>query len=469
MKPSISRYLLINLLSVAAIIIIASAVAIYYYGVRDIHRQLDKELVHSGFVFQALFSTIDTNTMSVQQIQKAFNDIPIQERYFLLDNPEFKNLFPSKTDFNSTFRYQVWDQQGNLILHSVNAPATPLSEGDNGLTNTFIQGNKWHVFTIHDRKTNYTIIVASQLDKQNSLRISILQHDLILIFIMFPVAGLFVWLTLLFTLKKLKKLTDEVSHRAPDYLEPVDIEKVPREVEPLVLELNKFFGILKDAFARDKRFAADAAHELKTPLAAMKTQAQVALKASNPERRTTAIENVIAGVDRSTHIVQQLLTLNRLGPGSSIKKQKLDLEPIIREILAELAPNALHKNIELDFKAAQYPAWIYADKASMAILVRNLIDNAIRYTFEDGKVHVSIINTPQHVIFRVTDTGPGIPPKLRDRIFERFFRVLGTKQSGSGLGLAIVHQIAQLHAAEINLETPPSGFGLQIEIRFKHS
>jgi two-component system sensor histidine kinase QseC len=229
------------------------------------------------------------------------------------------------------------------------------------------------------------------------------------------------------------------------------------------------WNILKDAFARDKRFAADAAHELKTPLAAMKTQAQVALKASNSDRRNAALENVIAGVDRSTHIVQQLLTLNRLGPGSSIKKQKLDLEPIIREVLAELAVNALHKNIDLEFKEAKYPAWIYADKASMAILVRNLIDNAIRYTPEDGKVSVAIINTPQHVIFRVTDTGPGIPEKLRDRIFERFFRVLGTKQSGSGLGLAIVQQIAKLHNADINVETPASGFGLSIEIRFQHS
>lgn len=283
-----------------------------------------------------------------------------------------------------------------------------------------------------------------------------------------------IFLVLLRALGTLNKIVYEVSHRKPEELESVEISSVPQEIQPLVGELNQLLYRLKQGFEREKRFAADAAHELRTPLAALKTQAQVALKAQDPEIRQKALQHVVEGVDRSTHLIQQLLTLSRLVVQSDVtlEKQHLSLYKIAAQVVAQLAPAAIDKSIEIELSPeteSDGKMFVQGNDKILNTLMMNLVDNAIRYTHSGGQVIVSVESTEEQVIFKVTDNGPGVPEEFRSRLFERFFRMLGNDTTGNGLGLVIVEQAARLHQAEINIsECPPNG-GFEISITFKRS
>ena len=284
----------------------------------------------------------------------------------------------------------------------------------------------------------------------------------------FPLSGLLIWIIISRGLGSLDRVAEEVANRAPNNLESVNLEEVPEEIKPVIDELNKLFHRLHEAFEREKRFAADAAHELRTPLAAIKAQAQVAIKSDNLEDKNEAIIKLIASVNRSTHIVQQLLTMSKLVPeASSINDiDKVNLPKVTREILALLTPIALEKNVELAFEHAdKLPAFL-GNSTAIGILIRNLVDNAIRYCTENGTVIVRVYLKEIYVVLEVQDNGPGIPHELRERVFERFFRVLGNKSPGSGLGLTIVHQVAELHGAQIELDEPYIGSGLIVRVLF---
>lgn len=245
------------------------------------------------------------------------------------------------------------------------------------------------------------------------------------------------------------------------------MEEIPIEIKPLVAELNQLFTRLKLAFERNKRFAADAAHELRTPLAALKTHVQVALKADTDDDRNKALEKVLESVDRSSHVVAQLLTLSRLGEEEPLTDLRVfDLHKLATEIIAYLASHAIEKNIEIELAPPPQNPRMFGNDIAIGILIRNVVDNAIRYTPNNGAVKIQILEGENQVIFRVTDTGPGVPIDLRERIFERFYRILGTKASGSGLGLPIVKQITTLHRGTIHLSTPLNGIGLQLDVAF---
>jgi two-component system sensor histidine kinase QseC len=285
---------------------------------------------------------------------------------------------------------------------------------------------------------------------------------------MYPLSGLVIWIIIGRGLSSLRRFANEVAQRAADHLEPVNLEEVPSEITPLVDELNKLFLRLKQAFDREQRFAGDAAHELRTPLAALKTQAQVALKATNPYEKQTHLFQVIAGVDRCTHVIQQLLTLSRMNPETVTLDDltNVDLPKIATEVIMQLAPQAVDKQIEIELVAEDPDCIITGNTAGIYAMIHNLVDNAIRYTPNNGFIKVIIQNLPKQIVLRVIDTGTGIPAELRSRVFERFFRVLGTNTQGSGLGLAIVLQIAKLHKGDVILGTPENGIGLEVEVTF---
>ena len=306
------------------------------------------------------------------------------------------------------------------------------------------------------------------MDIREQLIHSIAQNDIYILLLAYPLLGVLVWLVVGRGLQNLKRIAEEVAHRVPTFLEPVDASETPKEIQPLIEELNKLLLRLQQALEREKRFASDAAHELKTPLAALKTQAEVALTLEDEDSKEKALQNLVLGVDRSTHIVQQLLTLSRLVPETSsyVELLTIDLTKLAAEVLANLAPYALEKDIDIELDAPEHPIHINGNHTALGILLRNLVDNAIRYTPEKGKVKVVLEETDTHIALMVQDSGPGIPKHLRARVFERFFRILGSKASGSGLGLSIVQQIATLHHATIHLGTPPWDHGLQFEVRF---
>jgi two-component system sensor histidine kinase QseC len=462
---SIRRFLLFNLLCTVVATIIITAFANYYIDSRAINKGLDNLLVETGSLLKTITNnphSLSPATLKVIQSQLNINNL-IRKNWAQHTDLKITNI-PTK---ELRYKFQLWDGDGKLLLSSEKNPAVPLI-GKPGLSDKIINGQRWRTFTRYDTKQGVILVLAEQYAARYTLINDMLLHDTYLTLLIYPVSGIFIWLIIGSGLKSIRFFAKEMAERAADHLDPVDLNKVPIEISPLVDELNKLFSRLQQAFEREQRFAADAAHELHTPLAALKTQAQVSLKTTDPKECHLHLKQVIASVDRCSHVIQQLLTLCRLSP-ETIRPEHftaLNLAHIAAEVIAQLAPVAIVKQIEIELIAKDAEYTLLGNAIGLQVLIRNLVDNAIRYTPREGVIKVFIINKPEAILLQVIDNGPGIPVKLRARVFERFFRVLGTNAQGSGLGLAIVEQIAKLHKGSIMLASPEQGTGLKVEIRF---
>ena len=464
MKSSIRKFLLINLLLAITITTSLTALGNYYLDQKDIQEHLDSLMAISALSYQSLLGD-DLHQRPLLQIQKTLNDIPkTLEQYY--KKPRLYGFPPEH--YLGKFNFQVWSDGGNLLLHSSTSPKVPLLTDLDGFSDKMIGKQRWRVFTTYNNKAGVRTVIAERYDTRNDLGHRIAQDDLYIMLLTFPLSGLLIWIIIGRGLDSLDNIAQEVANRAPSHLEPVSFAKIPEEIKPVIDELNKLFFRLKEGFAREKRFAADAAHELRTPLAAIKTQAQVALNSTNMDEKNIALQKLIASVNRSTHIVQQLLTMSKLVPSAPdvLEDTKINLIKLTREMLAILAPSAVEKHIELEFAPNENTALFIGNPTAISILIRNLVDNAIRYCFEKGRVLVRVYQQKNEVVLEVCDSGPGIPLAFRERVFERFFRVLGNKSPGSGLGLSIVHQICTHHHGRIELDAPTEGTGLIVRIFF---
>lgn len=462
---SIRRFLLFNLLSTVIATIIITAFGNYYIDTQAINVGLDNLLVETGSLLKSITNNprfLTPTTLRVIQSQLNTGNIPKKN----FSSSALLNL-TNVTQKQLRYKFQLWDGDGKLLLSSEKSPTTPLISKP-GLSDKIIDGQKWRTFTVYDSKRGVILVLAEQYAARHTMIHDMLVSDTYLTLFIYPLSGMFIWLIIGSGLKSIRFFAKEMAERAADHLDPVDLNEVPVEISPLVDELNKLFLRLQQAFEREQRFAADAAHELHTPLAALKTQAQVALKTTDPQECYMHLKQVIASVDRCSHVIQQLLTLCRLSPETIMPEHftQVNLSRIAAEVIAQLAPQAILKQIEIELIAKEADYKLLGNTTGLHVLIRNLVDNAIRYTPRGGVIKVLIFNASDSIILQVTDNGPGIPDKLRARVFERFFRVLGTNAQGSGLGLAIVEQIAKLHKGSIALDTPEEGTGLQVEVCF---
>jgi two-component system sensor histidine kinase TctE len=260
-----------------------------------------------------------------------------------------------------------------------------------------------------------------------------------------------------------------VSDRSHLDLSPIDVHDVPGEVRPLVDEVNQLMSRLGRTFDFQNRFVTDAAHQLKTPVSGLKAQIELALRETDLERVRHSLAQLYISADRLSRLVRQLLSLARNEPGAlgSMQLQPLDLNAYALEVTMEWVPQALQRSIDLGFEGAEQTLMIGADRDRLRDLINNLIDNAIRYSQANGSVtvRVRLANTGQCQL-AISDDGPSIPVQERQRIFERFHRLLGTQEDGSGLGLAIVSEIATLHGARITLEEDSDGIGNTFSVFF---
>ncbi len=464
MPTSIRKFLLINLLLAIAITTTLTAIGNYYLDEKDIHEHLDIIMAVSALSYQALLGN-DLQKRPLNEIQARLDNIPVEIQHY------FKNSFIDNqvpAHYLNKFSFQILDGDGKLLLHSSTAPKIPLSTSKDGFRDKIIDNQKWRVFASQNHTTGTRTVLAERYDTRNELGTLITEDDLYIMLLTFPLSGLLIWIIIGRGLNSLDRVAEEVSNRAPSYLEPVNLKNVPEEIKPVIDELNQLFHRLKDGFDREKRFAADAAHELRTPLAAIKAQAQVAFNATSVDEKNEALKKLIASVNRSTHVVQQLLTMSKLVPeaGTMNDLVKIDLAKLTQDLLATLAQTAIDKNIDLEFESDIQPQKITGNATAISILIRNLVDNAIRYTHEGGRVIVCVETIKNEIVLKVSDDGPGIPDELRARVFERFFRVIGNKSQGSGLGLGIVQQICDLHHAKVTLESPKTGTGLIVTVYF---
>jgi len=359
--------------------------------------------------------------------------------------------------------FQVWEE-GRLRLHSVNAPSQPLGGPEPGFSDRVVDGERWRVFTSPSSSGEFLIHVGERLDVRSALAEKLAEGLLLPLLIALPVLALVLWAAIRAGLRPLSSLTRAVATREPDTLTPIDGARAPREVVPLIDQLNALFARIGQLFERERRFTADAAHELRTPVAAIKAQAQVARLAASEEARNHAIEQVVVGADRAGRLVEQLLTLARLDSVDRSALQPHSLRALTAQVLADQAPGALAQGVRLELMDGP-DAEVRCIPALVEVLVRNLVDNAVRHG-GGGTVRVAITRTTLRAVLSVTDEGPGIPDHERRRVFERFYRRSGATAGGTGLGLSIVQRIAEIHGATLELSAGDGGQGLRVTVGF---
>jgi signal transduction histidine kinase len=309
--------------------------------------------------------------------------------------------------------------------------------------------------------------VAGTMLKRDALADEIVVDVILPQLLLILFAGLLVWFGVTQGLAPLKHLQQAVAARSHRDLSPVAAGDVPGEVHPLLVSINDLMSRLDDVLGQQNRFIADAAHQLRTPVAGLKAHIEIALREEDPAQMRQSLAQLYIGVERMSHLVSQLLSLARNEP-SSVKKLDLapvDLAKLAFDVTMEWVPQAYRRKIDLGFDGEREHVPIHGDATRLTELINNLVDNAIRYSRDGGRVTVSVAGEPSPRI-SVSDDGPTIPVPDRERVFERFHRLLGTRADGSGLGLAIVREIATLHGARIVLDDDVDGVGNTFTVSF---
>lgn len=363
--------------------------------------------------------------------------------------------------------FQIWDESGRLVLKSrhdiPDTPLIPLDQEAYGRADW--KGQEMRVFSVWNRHRNLHVQVAESMQARLDLVQATLSHALTPIVIMIIPLIIAIILAVNYALRILRRLSQELKRRTPEDLSPLEERSLPRELQPFTQALNGLFLRLSRALENERRFTADAAHELRTPLAAVKVQAQVALRSQDENTRQRALDGVVKGIDRATHLVEQLLTMARLDPETELPAETIPLAPLLLNVVSALAPEAVAKGIELTLDEGP-ELIIRGQKAMLEILVRNLVDNAIRYTPALGAVTIRLVKVAGHGELIVADNGPGLSEEQKKHLPSRFSRLSRPSGDGSGLGLSIVERIAHIHKARLLLETGLQGRGLQVRVIF---
>ncbi len=370
--------------------------------------------------------------------------------------------------FEKRLFFQLRDASDRFLMGSMHGPRAEAlaSHLADGFSLGKYKDEDIRVFSAWNQGRTLNVQVAESLAKRNAIIEASIRNVLSPILIMILPLLIFLVLIVEYALRPLRVLSGEVERRTPDDLGSIDGQTVPGEIRPVVTALNNLFSRLSRALANERRFTADAAHELRTPLAAIKVQAQVALRSKEDEAtRNHALLGVAKGVDRATHLVEQLLTMARLDPETELRGETVKLRNLVVDVASTLASDAVTKNVELTVNDG--PDWeIHCNPAMLRILTRNLLDNAIRYTPAKGFVHISIEKTEGRTRLIVEDSGQGLSEEQRKMATERFSRVSRPSGEGSGLGLSIVHRIAELHQSKLIFGKGENGIGCRVEVSF---
>lgn len=373
---------------------------------------------------------------------------------------------PALHKYSAKVAFQVF-HEGTLVMRSANAGVEPLSDERRGFDTVRHDGENWRVFATRGAERDVQVYVGEQVDSRNDIVWAMLRGMLLPMALALPVLAILLWWAVHRALVPLRTLSHTLGQRAPDALKSVALPDIPTEMQPLVAELNGLLARIERMVQSERRFTADAAHELRTPIAAIRAQAQVAMGAGdNAQERQRALQNTLAGCDRAARLVEQLLTLARLdGPLQDAATRHTDLSALARSVAADLAPQALAQGQDLELQAP-VPCHVAADDALLRMLLRNLLDNASRYAGAGASVRVGVLAADGMVQLTVQDSGPGLPESEMARLGERFFRVLGNSETGSGLGWSIVRRIAQATGGRVQVLRSQTLGGLQVQVHW---
>ena len=365
---------------------------------------------------------------------------------------------------NNDLVVQVWTPDGVQVFRSISHAALP-QRAVLGFSNVKANGTTYRIFSV--QTSSQTVQIAQDMAVRQQMASSLALRTVAPIALMAPALMLVVWWVVSASLAPVARVRRQVAARQADDLSPVSEAGLPDEVRPLVNELNLLFGRVKTAFEAQQHFVADAAHELRTPLAALKLQVLGLERAGAEGTRELATARLTAGIERATRLVEQLLVLARQEASAASGSQlaPLALGELVKRTLGDMAGAAQARQVDLGLFHLD-PASVAGQPDALIILLRNLVDNALKYTPAGGTVDVDVRSAPDGVSLVVEDSGPGISPEERERVFSRFYRIPGSAAGGSGLGLAIIKAIAERHGARLSLQQSPRLGGLRVQVDF---
>jgi len=340
-----------------------------------------------------------------------------------------------------------------LIIQSKDAPdfLTNLPEG---FSDYQFDGEKWRVFTLQDSQTGLIVHTAQKLQAREELVSYLVKDTLSIIMLILPLLGLFIWLGVSRSLQPLQQLVKEAGSMEPHSLRPFNMADAPAEVSPLIGALNRLLRRLARTIDNERRFTADAAHELRTPLAGLKVQLQVAQRATDEQQRNKAMGKALEGIDRTTHLVNQLLTLARADRESAttLNFQSVDLVGLSKTVINSLEEDARQHGIRLTMESDAEEYRTRGDPTMLQILLRNLLENAAKYSPSPGSAGIRLKRDAEQIQLEVWDSGAGMSEKTLELMFQRFRRGTQSGPDGSGLGLSIVKRIAEIHQATVQVQ-----------------
>lgn len=438
---SLQGRLLVMVLSMVVVVWLAVAVLTWF----DVRHELDELL--DGHLAQAAALLV------VQQAQATEDDGQG------IDAPTLHRYAPKVA-------FQVFHED-RLALRSANAPVTPMVEAGkrfkSGFKTVQINGMTWRVFAAYGADKDVQVYVGEQMRSRDSILWAVLRSTLWPMGVALPLLGLAVWWAVYRGVQPIRRLGRALAERQPQALDPITLRHAPTEMMPMIAALNSLFGRIGNLLESERRFTADAAHELRTPIAAIRMQAQVAMGEADDALRQHALQGTLEGCDRATRLVEQLLSLSRLEALEAPVMAAVDLRAVAQRVVAELAPKAIAKQQTLEFEGdASCP--MPGNATLLAVLVRNLVDNAVRYSPPSARIKVAVQWQDEQVALSVEDSGPGLDDADSKRLGERFFRVTGSLESGSGLGWSIVRRIAAVHRLEIEVGHSSELGGLAVRV-----
>ena len=433
---------------------------LYDTALTEVDALWDSHLAQSARILLAL-STASAERGDLDQLQDMLPQL-VPANLPPMDHT-YRRSSLDDTHYRRPFAFQLHKRDGTFRLHSANAPDEPLAEGMPGFSYRVIDGIAWRVFGVADPKHGLILYAGEDHALRKDLAWHLIEHLAFPSLMAIPPLLLIIWLAVDKGLTPLARLVKEVKQRDPNDLHRISSDSIPVEVGPLVAALNSLFVRLEHALESERNFTGNAAHELRTPLAGLRVQAQVALRSSSDEQRQRALRQTIAGVDQASHLVDQLLTLARLDSRhTAFSSAPVNLPEVAHRVAADLQPLATKHGVSLQI-AGNTEVVTPGDEVCLGILLRNLIDNAVRYAGSGGKVTVTVTRNGLFNLVKVQDTGPGIADGQHAEMLRRFRRGTDATGRGSGLGLSIVHRIAELHGGGVRLENQEQG-GLSCEI-----
>ena len=422
----------------------------------NISEDYDAQLITEAGI---LWEILEEDSKDARMSAFAIESFDAEKTAKLLENFEKDSML----DYAQWRAFRVW-HKGQLVMHSDNTDAFPKTPFAHGFVNFTLGKDVWRAFSIHDEQNDLIVTTFENLHDREILQRDILLDILLPLLAALPVLGLLFSIGIGFGLKGLYQLAGKLATRSPSDLSYFDSAYLPKELKPLTVSVNSLLSKVESALAHEREFIDHAAHELRTPLSALKLQAQLLSKSADEQSSSELLAELLASVDRTARLVDQLLLMSRVS-SQQIALERVNVLSVIKQVLNMMTTPIMEKNLQLDVRCDE-ALEVKAQPELLRTLIGTILDNAIKYTPKNSDIIITAGRVDTSTVITITDSGDGIPEMERSKVFDRFYRISGSKQPGSGLGLAIASQIAELLIAVITMETPENGKGLRLVIRF---